>query len=123
MAGRKSEFIARLEETGEEGVRENLTLGRYGGDHIGWATLWLAGIEQARAASAAASQEELARLQAAAARESADAAQVQAAEATEANRIAREARDEARTANPIATLALIAAVIAIAISSLAAFPR
>ena len=42
MADRKSDFIARLEQTGEAGVRESLTLGRYGGDHIGWATLWLA---------------------------------------------------------------------------------
>jgi hypothetical protein len=49
MGDRKSEFIARLEETGEDGVRENLTLGRYGGDHIGWATHWLDQLNQARA--------------------------------------------------------------------------
>ena len=116
MADRKSDFIARLEETGEAGVRESLALGRYGGDHTGWATLWLSGIEQAKAASAAASQEALARSQAIAARESADAAQVQAAEATEANRIARLALDKAQTANTIATLALIAALIAIVVS-------
>ena len=49
MGDRKSDFIARLEATGESGVRENLTLGSiYGGDHKGWATHWLAERDQSR---------------------------------------------------------------------------
>lgn len=121
MDERKSKFIARLEATGESGVRENLELKRYGNDHIGWATLWLADLEQDRAAAATASHNKLIRSQAIAAQSQAEAARIQAEEATEANRIARLALDKAQTANTIATLALVGAAIAISVSVITAF--
>ena len=122
MSDRKRQFFERLETTGEVGVRESLALKRYGGDHIGWATLWLAEKDQVRIESATAAQEGLARSQATAARDSADASRLQASEAAEANRIAREANTKADIANTISMLALIAAVVAIGVTVLDAFP-
>lgn len=118
---RREEFLQRLEDTGEAGVREGLRLGRYGADHKGWAELWIEDRDRSRSAEAKASQDELDRLHAVAARDSADAAALQASEAAEANRLARQANDKANTANTIATLAAIAAAISIAVSVIDAF--
>jgi hypothetical protein len=121
MTVNKEQFIAFLEKTGEVRVRERLACQKFFGNHIGWATVWLEERDRARAASVAASQEELARSQTSAARDAAEAAQVQATAAEEANQIALDANAKADTANTIATLALIAAMIAIAVAVLDAF--
>lgn len=120
MSERKRQFLQRLENRSEAGVREDLELRRYGGDHIGWAKLWLADLEQERATALTASNEELIRSQAAAtsARMQAEAAKESNRIASEANIIAREARDKAQTANVIATLAMIFAIIVGIISAI-----
>ena len=121
MSDRKQSFLQRLENEGEDKVRENIKLGRYGSDHLGWAELWISSRDQERLAAQIASQEELARLQAIAARDAADASRLQAEASEEANRIAREANQTAHKANMIAMLALIAAIIAIAATILDVF--
>lgn len=121
LSEREKQIIEKCEARGVEAVRGYLTTGRWAGQNAKYAQAWLDREERKAAASAAASQDTLARSQAAAALESAGASRVQAAEAKEANRIAREANSKAHTANMIATLALIAAAIAIGVTVIDAF--
>ena len=100
MGDRKADFIARLEGRGEAGVREDMALDRYGGDHIGWAKLWLSVIDQGRIDASQSESLDIAR--------SAKDAAWAAAEA------ARDAAHQAQSANRIAKLALAAAAVAIA---------
>ena len=102
-------FEDELEEAGEDAVRQNLALGRYGrgrGRDIA-ATAWLARKDQEREAASKAESLEIAR--------STKDAGWAAAE------VARYAAREAKNANTIATLALVAAVIAIAVSIISTF--
>lgn len=117
MSERKRQFIGRLNETGEAGVRESLALKRYGGDHIAWANLWLQEKDDSRAAEVRAGQDSLAQTHASAAQVAADAAHVQAEQAKASNKLAMEANEIARDANTKAQRANNLAIAAILVSS------
>jgi hypothetical protein len=104
----------KFEKAGEEIVRENLALGRYGDVNGRNARAWLASKDRENAKVKDGESKALANDQVAIARDARDAS-VRSASAAEASAA------EAKNANIISTLALVLAVVAIAVAVLSAF--
>lgn len=118
---KRLQWLAELNDMGEQTVRDLLANGRASSTKTLWAQQWLDEIDQERSDALDAKREASQSEQTEIARSARDAAWSAADAAREAATAAREQALAAKTANTIATVALIAAIIAMAISIIGLF--